>query len=415
MDTLVLTYICFVSPEDFFLKLTELYDVPEIKSDSAFVIQSRMAAFLKRWISSQLPDFSKMLVEEIQKWVDSVLQVGQPSLAKQISESIQNQTQARAHLRLSLIAATETKIEEITPAMFVLTVDPQEIANQLTLIDHQIYSTIRPHELLFQAWNKPQLRHRAPNVLRMISRTNNVALWVASSILWQPKLVDRANVMSKLIQVAEHLRKLNNFNSMFAVISGLLLSSINRLKFTRDKVPKKIMQTFDTLVELMSNRRSFKVYRDTLATTAPPCIPYLGVYLTDITFIEEGNMDYITPKEKSENKGEEKVATPRGPPAETDNVVQENVHNKEPEVTPASEQSGEIKKPNAFTSLIHFKKRELQFRVINEVQQFQRWPYSNIKPTNSPLLEELPRNEEDQLYGLSLLREPRNASKEQIL
>ena len=94
--------------------------------------------------------------------------------------------------------------KESTPIEFVLDMEPQEIALQVTLIDHALFCAIRvlslhlfssyffiesditeltlcflfsykqPHELLFQSWNKPHLRHKAPNVLSMISRTNNV-------------------------------------------------------------------------------------------------------------------------------------------------------------------------------------------------------------------------------------------------
>ncbi len=63
-----------------------------------------------------------------------------------------------------------------------------------------------------------------------------------------------------------------------------------------------------------------------------------------------------------------------------------------------------------------------------DIQQFQKWKYPKLgilillmaltwrryadledKGRNS-FLEELPHNEEEQLYGLSLLREPRNAT-----
>jgi son of sevenless-like protein len=36
----------------------------------------------------------------------------------------------------------------------------------------------------------------------------------------------------------------------------------------------------------MSRERSFQTYRAHLATVNPPCVPYLGVYLTDLVFLE---------------------------------------------------------------------------------------------------------------------------------
>jgi son of sevenless-like protein len=40
----------------------------------------------------------------------------------------------------------------------------------------------------------------------------------------------------------------------------------------------------------MSPLGSFKNFRNTLHSLNPPCIPYLGVYLSDLTFIEGSNL-----------------------------------------------------------------------------------------------------------------------------
>ena len=39
---------------------------------------------------------------------------------------------------------------------------------------------------------------------------------------------------------------------------------------------------------------NYKNYRALIAKAEPPCVPYIGTYLTDLTFIDEGNPDYIT-------------------------------------------------------------------------------------------------------------------------
>lgn len=43
----------------------------------------------------------------------------------------------------------------------------------------------------------------------------------------------------------------------------------------------------------MSPDRSFKLYRAALASCQPPIMPYLVIYLRDLTLIEEGSPDFI--------------------------------------------------------------------------------------------------------------------------
>jgi hypothetical protein len=218
---------------------------------------------------------------------------------------------------------------------------------------------------LNQSWNKPKLKHRSPNVLRTIARFNEISNWVASSILRVEKVRDRTRIMAKLIRIAEYLfRSLNNFNTAMAILAGLNYASVHRLKFTREEMPKHIQQVFNELQAALSSNQSYKEYRTLLSRANPPCIPYLGVYLTDLTFIEDGNPDYIY-------------------------------------------------------GLINFFKRKLVYTVISQVKQYQQAAY-NLQPVYqiSCLLwkpaKERMMDEEEQ-YRLSLLREPRNKDRSEIL
>jgi hypothetical protein len=175
-----------------------------------------------------------------------------------------------------------------------MAVSPQELAEQLTLIDFAIYSNIevptpatritharthalltasdwllQPSELLNQSWNSTKLAYRAPNVRAMINRANSVSFWVANMILLQEKAKDRKKVSEKFIQLAEvpcpvqllfllqritHaqcpcvfacppqcLRKINNFNTLMGIIAGLNTASVNRLKAIKTDMSKKLL------------------------------------------------------------------------------------------------------------------------------------------------------------------------------
>ena len=52
---------------------------------------------------------------------------------------------------------------------------------------------------------------------------------------------------------------------------------------------KKILGNYEELKEFLETRNNYKALRSAIKTSNPPLIPYLGIYLSDLTFIEDGN------------------------------------------------------------------------------------------------------------------------------
>uniref|UniRef100_A0A2I3TEU4 CRK SH3-binding GNRP n=1 Tax=Pan troglodytes TaxID=9598 RepID=A0A2I3TEU4_PANTR len=118
-----------------------------------------------------------------------------------------------------------------------------------------------------------------------------VAARVRSIIMLQEKAQDRERLLLKFIKIMKHLRKLNNFNSYLAILSALDSAPIRRLEWQK--------QTSEGLAEyctLIDSSSSFRAYRAALSEVEPPCIPYLGLILQDLTFVHLGNPDYIDGK-----------------------------------------------------------------------------------------------------------------------
>jgi len=248
----------------------------------------------------------------------------------------------------------------LSPGKLLFVINEEEIARQLTLVDFRIYRAIKPIELLNQAWSKAKYRYRAKNVLALVARSTALTMWVASVILWQETLRGRVRAYTKMVNIAQHMLQLNNFNSLMAILAGINTSAIYRLKFTREQIPNATKQTLEELTDLMDPTQSYGNYRQKLHDVDPPCVPFLGTYLTDITFIEDGNPDWIQ-------------------------------------------------------GLINYRKRELVYSVIREIQQYQQQSYTDDFVNIAHFLTELASNDEEKLYELSLIREPRGASLDQLL
>ena len=80
---------------------------------------------------------------------------------------------------------------------------PEEVARQITLIEFDLYKAIRPWECLGLAWSKKDKEKRAPNILKMIQRFNQVSKWIATEIVQTASFRDRTLLIMHLIEVAE--------------------------------------------------------------------------------------------------------------------------------------------------------------------------------------------------------------------
>lgn len=166
-----------------------------------------------------------------------------------------------------------------------------EIARQLMLVDFSVFSKIRPREFLDNAWSGKSKDSKAPNIVRMIAHFNKVCSWVQTTVLGSPTTSGRAKLIQSFIKMAEHCGELNNFNSMFAIYCALKANPVHRLKRTLDLLKAKSLKRLDAIKVLFQADSNSRNYRDALRHVTKACTPHLGIFLTDLIYIHDGNPD----------------------------------------------------------------------------------------------------------------------------
>ncbi|KAI0031075.1 ras guanine nucleotide exchange factor domain-containing protein [Vararia minispora EC-137] len=179
--------------------------------------------------------------------------------------------------------------------------DPLELARQMTLMECALFCAITPEEVL-DASGEPAL-----NVRKVTSLSTVVTGWVAECILNESDTKRRVGLVKFFIKVADirpvltdwpqRCTSLNNFSTSRSILAALDSSTIARLHQTWAGVAAKhktqIMQ-LEAARKLADHARNYREYRTALRNTAPPAVPFLGLYLTDLTFCREGNPSHRT-------------------------------------------------------------------------------------------------------------------------
>ncbi|NXB24944.1 RGRF1 factor, partial [Rhagologus leucostigma] len=267
--------------------------------DKEFVIRraatNRVLNVLRHWVSKHSQDFETN--EELKFRVIGFLEevIHDPELLTQ-------ERKAAANIIRTLTQEdpgdNQIMLEEIVQMAEGVKAEPfenhsaLEIAEQLTLLDHLVFKKIPYEEFFGQGWMKLEKNERTPYIMKNTKHFNDVSNLIASEIIRNEEINARVSAIEKWVAVADICRCLHNYNAVLEITSSLNRSAIFRLKKTWLKVSKQTKALIDKLQKLVSSEGRFKNLREALKNCDPPCVPYLGMYLTDLAFIEEGTPNY---------------------------------------------------------------------------------------------------------------------------
>uniref|UniRef100_H3CHK8 Son of sevenless homolog 1 (Drosophila) n=1 Tax=Tetraodon nigroviridis TaxID=99883 RepID=H3CHK8_TETNG len=394
--TFLTTYRSFCKPQELLELLMERFEIPEPKPSELdqmeggeqplspevkrfrkeFVqpVQLRVLNVCRHWVEHHFYDFERdpnllRTLEEfiasirgktMRKWVESITKIIQRKKQVQVNVPSHSITFQNSPPPIEWHICKPGNVEQFD----LMTLHPIEIARQLTLLESDFFRAVQPSELVGSVWTKEDKELHSPNLLRMIRHTTNLTLWFEKCIVETENLEERVAVVSRIIEILQVFQELNNFNGLLEVVSAMNSSPVYRLDHTFEQLTSRQRKILEEAHELSEDH--YKKYLAKLRSINPPCVPFFGIYLTNILKTEEGNPDFLLR------------------------------HGKH---------------------LINFSKRRKVAEITGEIQQYQNQPYclrvdSDIRKffeNLNPMEDVSEKDFSDHLFNKSLEIEPRNA------
>uniref|UniRef100_A0A8C3ASA3 RAS guanyl releasing protein 3 (calcium and DAG-regulated) n=1 Tax=Cyclopterus lumpus TaxID=8103 RepID=A0A8C3ASA3_CYCLU len=169
--------------------------------------------------------------------------------------------------------------------------EPMELAEHLTFLEFKSIRRISFTD--YQSYVIHGCLVDNPTLERSIALFNGVSQWVQLMVLSKLTPQTRAEVISKYIHVAQKLLQLQNFNTLMAVVGGLSHSSISRLKETHSYLAPEVVKIWSEMTELVSSNNNYSCYRKAFNECQGFKIPILGVHLKDLIAVHVVFSDWI--------------------------------------------------------------------------------------------------------------------------
>lgn len=318
VSTFYLTFRLFATPMELAQALIDRFDYVAETSHNTSPVRLRVYNVFKGWLESHWRNLSdEDALPLIESFAKDKLGKKNSQAGKRLLDLANKVSSAEGPLvprQVSSMGKTSTSIAQyiavdtpLPPSMLtksqlstlknwkmggsmpsILDFDPTEIARQLTIKEMNIFSAIMPEELLGCEWTKKS-GSNAINVRAMSTLSTDLSNLVSDTILQYDDAKKRAVVIKQWIKVAHRCLELNNYDSLLAIVCSLNSSMIARLKKTWDLVSAKRRDMYQAIQAVVDPEKNHANLRRRLHDHVPPCLPFVGMYLTDLTFVDAGN------------------------------------------------------------------------------------------------------------------------------
>lgn len=288
-EAFLTTYRTFISPNELVNKLLKRYNKfvssPDVERQKA--ARNAFSLLVRVVDDLAITDLNNDILETLTSFEYTLLCRGELLLARALRRKIVEKLEAKKRYNAPKENFTIASLGVTTRPASLLDFKSHEIAEQMTLLDAELFLTMEIPEVLL--WASEQNEERSPNLTTFTEHFNKMSYWARTRILDHDDSKDREKYVMKFIKIMKHLRKINNFNSYLALLSALDSAPIRRLEWQRT-----ITDGLKEYCALIDSSSSFRAYRQALSDSTPPCIPYIGLILQDLTFVNIGNNELMS-------------------------------------------------------------------------------------------------------------------------
>eukprot|EP00027_Filamoeba_sp_ATCC50430_P001073 CAMPEP_0168556048 /NCGR_PEP_ID=MMETSP0413-20121227/8670_1 /TAXON_ID=136452 /ORGANISM="Filamoeba nolandi, Strain NC-AS-23-1" /LENGTH=681 /DNA_ID=CAMNT_0008586959 /DNA_START=162 /DNA_END=2207 /DNA_ORIENTATION=+ len=318
VEEFMISYRYFITPKALLKKLILRYSaIVSSRNPNAKTELQKIADVMHIWLKKHFYDFynDHELLETarsfIDTWIteqldDKVAHKLVTLIAKNIAVEETKSGSSRSHRgSISGSSATEKSsnsseseydFEADFKKLHFLDIDPKELSHHLTLTVFDKFKDIKPLELYNQSWSKGENKKiNSPNVVALIEHFNRISNWVASVIVFTRDIRKRIQLVKYFLQVAEEcLVASSDFESVFMITLGLEQFCVSRLQKTwgqvlEDSDSARIWSKLQDVISFSQNYKTYRAIYKSNMDLGKHFIPYIGLYLKDLTFIEDGN------------------------------------------------------------------------------------------------------------------------------
>uniref|UniRef100_H2YQA9 RAS guanyl releasing protein 3 n=1 Tax=Ciona savignyi TaxID=51511 RepID=H2YQA9_CIOSA len=170
--------------------------------------------------------------------------------------------------------------------------EPEELAIHISYLEYKCFRRLTLTD--FHNYAVHGAIKENPKLERAVVLFNNITHWVQYMVLGHHKPQERAVAFAKFVEVAKKFYMMRNFNTLMAIVGALTHTVISRMKKTMSALPKETVKTLEEFVELLDSKSNYGGYRKAYSNVSQEFkIPIIGILMKDLIALHAALPDRV--------------------------------------------------------------------------------------------------------------------------